>query len=70
MQRTVLRVLLAIVMMAGVPLLSSCEKESSSTSPSTSSSKSKSVQCRGYTEEGSRCKRMTTSSSGYCWQHD
>jgi hypothetical protein len=28
-----------------------------------------SVQCAGTTKSGSRCKRMTLSSNGYCWQH-
>lgn len=31
--------------------------------------KPKAVQCKGYTKSGSRCKRMTTHPSGYCWQH-
>lgn len=28
-----------------------------------------SVQCRAYTTDGTRCKRMTTNRDGYCWQH-
>lgn len=28
-----------------------------------------SVQCSGTTQAGARCKRMTKSSNGYCWQH-
>jgi len=28
-----------------------------------------SVQCRAYTQEGTRCKRKTTNKNGYCWQH-
>jgi len=28
-----------------------------------------SVQCAATTKAGSRCKRMTYSSNGYCWQH-
>mgnify|MGYP000891232588 FL=1 len=27
------------------------------------------TQCLGITEDGHRCKRKTTNSSGYCWQH-
>jgi len=34
-----------------------------------SSSKSQSVRCKGITQAGARCKRMTTSENGYCWQH-
>ena len=33
------------------------------------SSKSQSVQCKGITQAGTRCKRMTTNENGYCWQH-
>ena len=33
------------------------------------SSKSQSVQCRGITQAGARCKRMTTNENGFCWQH-
>lgn len=33
-------------------------------------SRSTSVQCSGMTKAGARCKRMTTSSSGKCYQHD
>ncbi|HLG36350.1 MAG TPA: hypothetical protein VI757_15840 [Bacteroidia bacterium] len=28
-----------------------------------------SVQCAATTKAGNRCKRMTKSSNGYCWQH-
>jgi endonuclease G len=28
------------------------------------------VQCRGITKKGLRCKRLTRSSSGLCWQHE
>jgi endonuclease G len=31
--------------------------------------KSESVQCKGITKSGSRCKRMTLSSNGFCFQH-
>lgn len=34
-----------------------------------SSSSSTSVQCSGKTQKGLRCKRMTTNSSGRCYQH-
>jgi len=30
---------------------------------------STSVRCSGITQKGYRCKRRTTSSRGYCWQH-
>lgn len=30
---------------------------------------SKSIQCKGITKDGTRCKRMTTNPNGYCWQH-
>jgi len=32
-------------------------------------STTKSVQCKGITKNGTRCKRMTTNENGYCWQH-
>ncbi len=35
----------------------------------TSKSSSTSIQCSGTTKSGRRCKRMTTSSSGRCYQH-
>lgn len=28
------------------------------------------VQCKAKTKAGTRCKRMTKNSSGYCYQHD
>lgn len=46
-----------------------------STSPSTptnsesTSGGSASTQCTGTTKSGNRCKRMTTSANGRCWQH-
>lgn len=33
------------------------------------SSSGQAVQCKGLTKKGTRCKRMTTDPSGYCWQH-
>ncbi|MGV8018311.1 MAG: DUF5763 domain-containing protein [Ignavibacteria bacterium] len=30
---------------------------------------SKSVRCNGITKKGAQCKRKTTNSNGYCWQH-
>jgi endonuclease G len=32
-------------------------------------SESKSMQCKGITQKGTRCKRMTTNENGYCEQH-
>lgn len=41
-----------------------------SNSASVSSSyRNSSVQCSGTTKKGTRCKHMTTNSSGYCYQH-
>lgn len=28
------------------------------------------VQCKGYTKSGSRCKHMTSIANGYCFQHN
>lgn len=28
------------------------------------------VQCSGYTQKGTRCKRMTKNKNGYCFQHE
>lgn len=38
-------------------------------SKSNENSGGKSVQCSGTTKAGARCKRMTTSSNGRCYQH-
>ncbi|HEY4652687.1 MAG TPA: hypothetical protein VIG72_14810 [Pontibacter sp.] len=52
------------------------QRQESSTTPavravttSSSRSSSGSVQCSGTTKAGNRCKRMTTSSNGRCYQH-
>lgn len=45
---------------------SSYKPKTSSSSSSTSTSSS---QCSGTTQKGNRCKRMTKSSSGRCYQH-
>lgn len=37
--------------------------------PSTSGRRSTSVQCSGTTKKGTRCKHMTYSPNGLCWQH-
>lgn len=37
--------------------------------PSSSTRESSASQCTGRTKSGRRCRRMTTSSSGRCWQH-
>jgi hypothetical protein len=29
-----------------------------------------SIQCKAKTKKGTRCKRMTSTASGYCWQHE
>jgi hypothetical protein len=43
---------------------------SSTSQPLKSESKSSSaVQCAATTRAGTRCKRMTKSPNGYCWQH-
>lgn len=39
-------------------------------SPSAGNGKSTAVQCKSLTLDGDRCKRRTTNSSGYCWQHE
>lgn len=41
----------------------------SSSSSGSSNRASGSVQCSGTTKAGTRCKRMTTDSSGRCYQH-
>lgn len=62
----------------GYDACSICKPNSTATSPSAPSTKktesapkssSGSVQCSGTTKAGSRCKRMTTSSNGRCYQH-
>lgn len=42
---------------------------SSTSGSSSSSSATTSTRCLGTTQKGSRCKRITTDPSGYCWQH-
>jgi len=49
--------------------LKSSIQEIKSHSNETTKSSSATVQCSGDTKSGSRCKRMTTSSSGRCYQH-
>ncbi len=41
----------------------------SSSSYSSSNSDPSATQCSGITEDDHRCKRKTTNSNGYCWQH-
>jgi endonuclease G len=36
----------------------------------TNSKSSSASQCLGITQSGRRCRRRTTNSSGYCWQHE
>lgn len=38
--------------------------------PNTPRGKSVTVQCRGVTKKGRRCKHMTTIANGYCFQHN
>jgi len=40
------------------------------TDPTTASPKSPSSQCTGKTKAGARCKRMTKSANGRCYQHE
>ena len=40
-----------------------------SRSVTSSKSSSQSVQCKGTTKKGARCKRITKNENGYCWQH-
>lgn len=40
-----------------------------STNKTKKSSKSTSTRCTGITKKGTRCKRMTKSADGTCWQH-
>ena len=40
-----------------------------STNKTKISSKSKATRCTGITKKGTRCKRMTKSADGTCWQH-
>lgn len=42
---------------------------SSKKQPKTSTNKTKATQCTGRTKAGNRCKRMTKSSTGRCYQH-
>lgn len=42
---------------------------SKTTTPTRTSPTSTSRQCRGKTKAGARCKRITKSASGYCYQH-
>jgi hypothetical protein len=50
-----------------------CNPPASSTSASSSSNRPQgqgaTVQCRGYTKAGTRCKHMTRIGNGYCFQH-
>jgi len=48
---------------------SSSSSKTSINSPSSKDNRSVSVQCSGITKSGARCKRMTKSPNGKCWQH-
>ena len=45
------------------------ESEGGTSTTTSSGSSSGSVQCSGTTKAGARCKRMTTSTNGRCYQH-
>jgi hypothetical protein len=45
------------------------EVKSTTNQSSSTNSQSVSVQCSATTKAGARCKRMTKSSNGKCWQH-
>ena len=38
-------------------------------SPNKQQGQSSTVQCKGYTKAGTRCKHMTSIANGYCYQH-
>src|SRR5690606_17472925 len=44
-------------------------QRTSTSSPSAAPARTTSRQCSGTTKAGARCKRMTTSASGRCYQH-
>ncbi len=48
---------------------SSSSSNTKTNSPSRKDDRSVSVQCSGITKSGTRCKRMTKSPNGKCWQH-
>jgi len=39
-------------------------------SKNTAQGQSQTVQCKGTTKKGSRCKHMTSIANGYCFQHN
>ncbi|MBK8610472.1 MAG: hypothetical protein IPL84_11185 [Chitinophagaceae bacterium] len=43
---------------------------SSATSQKKANGQSNTVQCRGVTKAGNRCKHMTSIANGYCFQHN
>lgn len=49
--------------------INSLYSNTSNSASVSSSYKNSSVQCSGTTKKGTRCKHMTTNSSGYCYQH-
>lgn len=42
---------------------------SSGSQPNKAQGQGQTVQCRGYTKTGNRCKHMTRIANGYCFQH-
>ncbi len=64
-QRLIIPRVNGIVVQQGKALTKSPE----STTTKSSSGGTTSTQCTGTTKSGNRCKRMTNSSSGRCWQH-
>lgn len=47
-----------------------CDGAATSVSPTTRTTTGSSQQCTGTTQKGSRCRNMTTSTSGRCYRHD
>lgn len=43
---------------------------SSSQADKSNGTAKKTVQCKGYTKSGTRCKHMTSIGNGYCFQHN
>jgi len=54
---------------SGMPPLTGVVTQEGSSSRTGATSSRAAVQCSAYTKKGGRCKRMTTSPSGRCWQH-
>lgn len=62
------RIKLMAFLFVSMTIFSSCE-DSSTSNANSCEPNCNSVQCAGNTQQGNRCKNMTTNCCGYCYLH-